>query len=561
MMSMTRNLGIGALCAALCACGGSSDNAPPPSGGQPPPMAMSSKDAARLLEQATFGPTPAEVTRVAALGFNAYLAEQLAAPATAYSGFSYVPHTAPADCKHDASNPTDAASLCARDNYSLFQVQRQFFQHALTGPDQLRQRVAFALSQIFVVSGTEIYEAYGMAAYQNMLLKDAFVNFRQLLEDVTLSPAMGHYLDMVDSAKLNPANGDLPNENYARELLQLFSLGVYQLNPDGSLMLDASNQAQPTYDQSVIQGLAAAFTGWTCAPIGTAELSWGSPLNYQAPMQSIPGYHDTGAKKLVGGATAPAGQGPEADLKAALDSVFNHPNVGPFIGRQLIQHLVTSNPSPAYVARVAAVFADNGQGVRGDMGAVVKAVLADVEARGDAPTDPEAGHLREPALFVTTLLRGLGAQSDGLYPRAQLAGMGQPLFTPPTVFNYYPPGYQLPGTMRLAPEFYIQNAATGLSRANFVNQLLFGGGAAADPTVAGSSGTSVDLSPLVGSPPLSADQLVDEIDTRLLHGSLSSPAHALIVTAVNAAPSSDPLGQVKAAAYLIASSAQFQVEH
>jgi Protein of unknown function (DUF1800) len=223
--------------------------------------------------------------------------------------------------------------------------------------------------------------------------------------------------------------------------------------------------------------------------------------------------------------------------------------------------LVTSNPTPAYVARVAAVFADNGQGVRGDMGAVVKAVLQDVEARGDAPSDPQAGHLREPALFVTTLLRGLGAQSDGVYPRAQMAGMGQPLFTPPTVFNYYPPGYQLPGGTRLAPEFYIQDAATGLSRANFVNQLIFGGGAAADPTVTGSSGTRVDLSPLVGSPPLSPDQLVDEIDTRLVHGSLSTQAHAVIVTAVNAAATSDPLGQVKAAAYLVASSAQFQVEH
>lgn len=560
-MRTSRNIGFGALCAALCACGGGDDGAPPTGVQPPPPVAMSTQDTARLLEQATFGPTASEVTRVAALGFDAYIKEQLAEPATAYTGFSYVPHTAPANCKHDPTDPTGAASMCARDNYSLFQVQRQFFQHALTGPDQLRQRVAFALSQIFVVSGTEIYEAYGMAAYQNLLLRDAFGNFRQLLEDVTLSPVMGRYLDMVDSGKFSPQDGSLPNENYARELLQLFSLGVYRLNPDGSPVLDANGQPQPTYDQSVIQGLAAAFTGWTFAPVGSAALRWESTANYQAPMESVASYHDTGSKVLVSGATAAAGQTAEADVKAALDSIFNHPNVGPFIGKQLIQHLVTSNPSPAYVARVSAVFADNGQGIRGDMAAVVKAVLGDIEARGDAPGDPEAGHLREPALFITTLLRGLGAQSDGVYLRAQVIGMGQTIFIPPTVFNYYPPGYQLPGTSRLAPEFYIHNAATALSRANFVNQFINSGGQAADPTVTGSSGTSVDLTALVGSPALSPDQLVDEISTRLLHGALSTQAHAAIVTAVNAAPAGDPLGQVKAATYLIASSAQFQVEH
>jgi uncharacterized protein (DUF1800 family) len=522
---------------------------------------MSTKDTARLLEQATWGPIPSEVTRVSALGFDAYMKEQLAAPATAYSGFTYVTHTAPADCKGDGSSPPDEASLCARDNYSLFQVQRQLFQHALTGPDQLRQRVAFALSQIFVVSGTEIYEAYGMAAYQNMLLQDAFVNFRQVLEDVTLSPVMGRYLDMATNAKANPATGALPNENYARELMQLFSLGVYKLNPDGSQLLDASGQLQPTYDQDVIQGMAAAFTGWTMAPVGSATLSWFDTINYQSPMQSMASYHDTTAKMLVGGATSPAGQTPEADLKVALDAVFNHPNVGPFIGKQLIQHLVTSNPSPAYVARVSAVFANNGQGVRGDMAAVVTAVLSDVEARGDEPSDPEAGHLREPALFITTLLRGLGAQSDGVYPRAQMAGMGQSLFTPPTVFNYYPPGYQLPGTTRLAPEFYIQNAATALNRSNFVNQLIFNGGATPDATVTGSTGTSVDLTALVGTPALSPDQLVAEINTLLLHGSLSSQAQALIVNAVSAAATDDPLAQVKTAAYLVGTSPQFQVEH
>jgi uncharacterized protein (DUF1800 family) len=522
---------------------------------------MSGTDAARLLEQATFGPTPSEVTRIAALGFNGYMQEQLAKPAIGYPGFTFVPHTAPTNCRYDASAPTSAASICARDNYSLFQVQRQFFENALTGSDQLRQRVAFALSQIFVVSGTEIYEAYAMAAYQNMLLNDAFGNFRQLIEDVTLSPVMGHYLNMAQNAKANPALGTAPNENYARELMQLFSIGVYQLNADGSLMLDANNQPQPTYDQNVIEGFSSVFTGWTYPPQAGANSVWINPINYQGTMVSFPNYHDTGTKLLLNGVTVPAGQTPEADLKLALDTVFNHPNVGPFIGKRLIQHLVTSNPSPAYIARIAAVFANNAQGVRGDLAAVVQAILGDVEARGDAPSDPNAGHLREPALFITSVLRALGGQSDGVFPRGQIAGMGQPLFTPPTVFNFYPPSYQLPGTTTLAPEFFIQDAATVLARANFVNQLVFSGGAKPDPSVTGSTGTTLNLGAFVGVPPVSADALVDELNTQLMHGSLSSSAHSLIVAAVNAAPATDPLGQVKAAAYLIATSSQFQVEH
>jgi uncharacterized protein (DUF1800 family) len=531
---------------------------PPP----PPPVTLSAADAQRLLEQATFGPTPSEVTRVAALGFDAYIAQQEATAATGYVGFTYVPHTAPTSCRSDPTAPTSTASICARDNYSLYQVQRQFFENALTGGDQLRQRVAFALSQIFVTSGVEIYEAYGMAAYQNMLLNDAFGNYRQLIEDVTLSPVMGRYLTMAQNAKADPAAGAEPNENYARELMQLFSIGLYQLNPDGSQMLDANQNPLPTYNESVVQGFAATFTGWTYAPMNGAAVNFFSdPINYQAPMVSVASYHDTTAKLLLNGVTTPTGQTPEADLKLALDTIFNHANVGPFIGKQLIQHLVTSNPSPAYVARVAAVFADDGTGVRGNLAAVVRAILGDAEARGDAPSSPDAGHLREPALFITTLLRGLGAQSDGVYLRSQSSAMGQPVFSPPTVFNYYPPGYQLPGTSTLGPEFFIQTAATALARNNFVNQLILNGGATPDATVTASTGTTVNLNALLGSPVYSPDQLVNELNGLLMHGSLSSAAHAAIVPAVEAAPSSDPLGQVKAATYLLATSPQFQVEH
>jgi uncharacterized protein (DUF1800 family) len=518
---------------------------------------MGVTDATRLLEQATFGPTPSEVTRVAALGFDAYMAEQTAMPATGYTGFTYVPHVATPDCQHTPAAPAGAGSICARDNYSLFQLQRQFFENALTGPDQLRQRIAFALSQIFVVSGEKLPEAYGMAAFQNLLLNDAFSNFRQLLEDVTLSPAMGWYLDMANNAKADPARGTAPNQNYAREVLQLFSIGENKLNPDGSLALDANDRPQATYDQSVIEGFSSIFTGWTFAPLRSAQSAWRNPINFQGTMISFPEQHDPGTKLLLDGAVVPPGQTPAADLKMALDAVFNHPNVGPFISERLIQHLVTSNPSPAYVARVASVFADNGLGVRGDLAAVVKAILADVEARGDSPSQPDGGHLREPALFMTAVLRALGGRSDGVFLCSQIAAMGQPLFTPPTVFNFYPPSYELPGTKLLAPEFFIQNAATALVRSNFLNQLVLGGGAAADPTVKGSIGTTVDLSSFVGAPP---DILVNQLSARLLHGSLSAAAHNAIVPAINLIPASDALGRIRTAAYLTAASQQFQVE-
>jgi uncharacterized protein (DUF1800 family) len=547
------------LALALTACGGGSagsgSTAPPP---PPPPTSLSTADAGRLLEQATFGPTATEVLRVSALGLDGYLSEQLAAPASGYRGFSFVPHTAAPGCIYDPTAPTGPSSLCARDNYSLFQVQRRLFTNALGAPDQLRQRVAFALSQIMVVSGTEIYEAYGMAAYQNLLLNDAFGNFRQLIEDVTLSPVMGRYLDMANNDKPDPARGTSPNENYARELMQLFSIGLFKLNADGTQVLDATGQPIPTYDQNVIEGFSSVYTGWTYAPRPGVGSQWTNPINYEGSMVSFPAHHDGGSKLLLDGLVVPAGQTPEQDLKVALDAVFNHPNVGPFIGLRLIEHLVTSNPSPAYVARVSAVFADDGSGVRGNLAAVVRAILSDPEARGDAPALADGGHLREPVLFITTVLRGLGGQSDGVLLRAEAAAMGQPIFTPPTVFNFYPPGYQLVGTTSRGPEFFIHDATTALARANFVNQLLYGGGAAADPTVTGSTGTTLDLGALAAA--ATPEALVGQLNQQLLHGSLSTAAGSVVLTAVNAVAASDSLGRARAATYLVATSPQFQVE-
>jgi uncharacterized protein (DUF1800 family) len=521
---------------------------------------MSQADATRLLEQASFGPTSADIGHAQAIGAAAWIDEQLAQPATGYQGFSYVPHVAPANCVSDGV-PSSAATLCARANYTLFEVQRRFFVNALTGPDQLRQRVAWALSQIFVVSGTEIYEAYAMADYQNMLLNDAFGNYRQLIEDVTLSPVMGRYLDMVNNDKPNPTLGTTPNENYARELLQLFSIGVQMLNADGTPQLDTQGQSIPTYNQSVVEGFSYLFTGWTFAPRPAATSQFPNPINYDGTMVSFPDHHFSSAGPLLAGCNLPAGQTPEQDLKYALDCVFQHPNVSPFISLRLIQHLVTGNPTPAYVGRVSAVFANDGHGVRGNLAAVVRAILLDHEARGDAPSVPGSGHYREPVLFMTTLLRSLGGQSDGVYLRAAAAGMSQNVFTSPTVFNYYPPGYTLPGTQTLAPEFFITDAATALTRANFVNRLIFGGGVAPDSTVTGATGTTLDLTALASAP--DTQTLVNNLSTVLLHGSLSNAAASAIAAAAkSSAPgaSTAGLGQAQIAAYLVATSPQFQVE-
>jgi uncharacterized protein (DUF1800 family) len=552
----------------LSACGGGSSgtaatsSAPaaistPTQAAIPASAAPTVADASRLLEQATFGVTASDLANVQSVGISAYLAAQLIAAPSQYTGFSYASHTAPGGCQDDGT-ASDAASICARDQYSNFQVQRQFFIHALHDSDQLRQRVAFALSQIFVVSGIEIYEAYGMANYQNMLLRDAFANYRTILQDVTLSPVMGHYLDMANNARANAAAGTEPNENYGREIMQLMSVGVYALNADGSQQLDASGAPIPTYNQAVVDGFSAAFTGWTYPPIAGATAHFGDAINYEGVMIPLGAEHEPAPKLLLNGLMSASNQTPEQDLNTALDDIFNHPNVGPFIGKQLIQHLVTSNPSPAYVARISAVFANNGQGVRGDMGAVVTAILTDTEARGDAPAASDFGHLREPALFVAATFRSLGGQSDGELLASASAAMGQPIYGAATVFNYYPPSNLLAGTSTLAPEFAIDDAATVLARANFANTVIMQGGAGADPTVAGSTGTSLNLASFAATSDPAA--LVAQLNQTLMHGSLSDQASSVIQVAVSAQGTANPLAEAKTAVYLIVSSGQFQVE-
>jgi uncharacterized protein (DUF1800 family) len=510
-------------------------------------------DAVRFLEQATFGPTEATIQEVMQKGPALALEEQFGKPMSGYGTFTFIDPDPGRGC------PEGSADTCYRDNYTVFPLQRAFFRNAVGASDQLRQRAAFALSQILVISGAELETMHGIGYYQQLLMNFALANFRDLLQEITLSPAMGEYLDMVNNPKPDPARGIEPNENYARELLQLFTIGEVELNADGTRRLDANGEPIPTYDQDTVENLARALTGWTYPPRPGATTRFPNPIYYLGRMVPFAAQHDTGAKVLFGSQPIQAGGTAQVDLNAALDIIFNHPNVGPFIGRQLIQHLVTSNPTPAYVARVTAAFNNNGQGVRGDMRAVLRAILLDAEARGDAKTVADYGKLREPALLVTSVARALNGSSDGVYLLAQATAMGQSVFQAPSVFNFYPPNFPAPGTTLDGPPFKIMLTGTILNRANFANRILFGGNVNPDATVAGATGTQLNLQPfqaLAGNP----DQLLDRLNLIFMHNTLSPQARQAILTAVNAYAANDPLGRVRQAAYLIATSAQYQVE-
>ena len=511
-----------------------------------------SPDTVRFLEQATFGPTEALVAQVTAQGFQAYLDQQFAAPVSSLGTYAVVLQGPAQVC------PAGAPANCYRDNFTGFLPAVEFFHDALTGEDQLRQRVAFALGQILVASGEEVRRTYAIADYQQLLLADAFGNFRQILEDVTLSPAMGQYLNMVNNDKPNAAAGTNPNENYARELLQLFSIGLVKLQPDGTVVTDGSGMPVATYDQNVIDGFARVFTGWTYPTIAGLLQKTHNPPYFRGAMEAVASNHDTLAKTLLDGVTLPAGQTAAKDLSDALDLVFHHPNVGPFIGKQLIQFLVTSNPTPAYVARVSAAFADDGSGVRGDMKAVVRAILLDPEARGASKSDPGYGKLREPALLAAGLARALGVQSDGVFLRNASVALEQDVYQAPSVFSFYPPNYPLAGTSLVSPPSELLDSTSALQRSNFVYALLFRT-IAPDATVANATGTTAPLTDFTGSA-TDSGVLADRLAALLMHGTMPPGMRQAVVSAADAVDASDPVGRVRAAAYVIATSAQFQVE-
>ena len=514
-------------------------------------------DAVRLLKQASFGPTAAEIDRVTSIGASAWLTEQFAANTSRYTPREYVPQTRPDACVNVTTPPITATSYCQRDNYSLFPTQLEFYKQAITGNDQLRQRAAWALSQLFVVSQVDVNLPYGMGDYQQMLRDNAFVNFRTLLEKVTLHPAMGRFLDMANNQKTT-STGISPNENYAREILQLFAVGVNLLNDDGTDRKGLDGKPIPAYTQEEIKGFARVFTGWTYPTrAGVTPTTRLNGQNLAGTMEARETYHDTTVKDLLGSATAPAGTTAYADMTAALDNIFNYSNVPPFVSKFMIQKLVTGSPSPSYVQRVATVFKNNGSGVRGDMKAVINAILTDIEARGVSKYEPSYGHLNEPVLMITGLARALSAQTDGFYFYNTGNAMAQAVFAAPSVFNYYAPDHVIASANVVSPEFGIFNSSTALSRINFANATLYGS-INISGALFGATGTQFDWTPFT-SVAADSNALLNRVNEIMFAGKLTASTRAVMKTAIDAVAATDTTGRARTALYLSIAAPEAQI--
>ena len=430
-------------------------------------------DASRFASQATFGLDYAEIEALAAEGKEAWLDRQFSLPIGSHNSIVA-----------DLVQRRDAGEFAAyEDDIEFLVMFRRFawWHRTVTASDVLRQRVAFALSEILVVSDNVddlIINPYAMSDYYDTLLTQAFGNFRDLLREITLHPSMGVYLSHVNNRRSDPANNIFPDENYAREVMQLFSIGLFELELDGSLKLDTSGAPIPTYSNTEIREFAKIFTGLSFG--GPNAFFGNTDPNFLAPMQMFDAEHEPGSKRLLNGTIVPAGQTGMQDIDAAIENLFNHPNVGPFIGKQLIQRLVTSNPSPNYIERVARAFNDNGSGVRGDMRAVVRAVLLDAEATAPANLSSSFGKLREPVVRYASLLRQLGASSsDGLIANAgfvlQELTKQHPL-SAPSVFNFFLPTHSPTGEIGsaglVAPEFQITTSTTIVGITNLADYVL-----------------------------------------------------------------------------------------
>jgi uncharacterized protein (DUF1800 family) len=571
---------LGVLGVVLAACGGGGGGGGGSGGVNDPaaidlsqPKPTSLIDATRLADQASMGNTEALQAEIMQKGAAVWVNEQMALNSSRYTlGGNDTIHTVKVEdfCRNQRPNDPE----CWRDYFSSEPLLWDFYRNALRQSDQLRQRVALALKQIVVISNYEVEGTYGQREYHNMLLANAFGNYRDVLYKVSLSPAMGDYLDNVNNDK------DKPNENFARELLQLFALGTCELNADGSLK---SGQCVPTYNNDMVRNYAYALTGWTF-PKGGQSIYGCYPdkanCRYQkGDMEPRSGAHDANQRALLGGVVKPASSTAPQALELVLNSIMNHPNTGPFIGKQLIQHLVTSNPSGAYVQRVANAFNTGkygpfGAGQRGDLKATVAAVLLDQEARRET-NDANFGRLREPALVFTGTLRAMGGQTDGdPFGYWQGDALRQHMFRSPSVFNFYPPDYPLAGTPLKAPQFGILNANTGLARMNYVNWLIYGSHGRKtnnerNTSIPGAIPTTINLASFDADAQDPA-KLVDRMAKLALGGRWSPAARQAVIDAVAAfetknmdGPNEDGQGykreRAKAAAYLIFSSPQYNV--
>lgn len=541
------------------------------------------KEAARFLMQASFGPTAKSIDDVMNMGYEAWIDAQVAAP--------QIRHLPLFEARLEEIGLAVNPPMKEAEEAYLRDLQRSdiWWESAIWGDDQLRQRVAYALSQIFVISNVSdalFNDSRGIANYHDLLAEHAFGNYRDLMGAVTLNPMMGEYLSMVRNEKADPARNIRPDENYARELMQLFTIGLVELNLDGSVKLDSGGEPIPTYGQDEVKALARVFTGWNHATI-SAWWQWPAGSAYEIqPMQAFPEYHDDGEKTLFGDQVIPAGQTPAQDIDSALNILFAHPNVAPFISKQLIQHLVTSNPSPAYVERVAGVFNDNGAGVKGDLGAVVKAILLDDEARNGHITNPNTfGKLKEPVLKVSALWRAFKAQGvrvqeeDGSISQNRLRYRGtdrvygQRPYGSFSVFNFYRPDYQPPGVIKdadlYAPEFQIHTESQLMTATNGIGDTIFYRDAQQSSAQTEFAMSFWDMYPprlyLVEEKTLAAtpQQLLDRINLLLMAGQMSDAMYTEILGYLNMQPSGSGFEQemmVYDAINLVAASPQFAVQ-
>ncbi len=548
-LSTTAALVASAATLAACGGGGSSDagggSAPPPpvpAPPPPPPVKPTDAEAARFLAQATFGARADDIAAIKANGYGAWLDAQFALPVTAGHFDWLVAQGYAVDANKNTFNGVD----------------NTLWRKLLSAPDLLRQRVVLALSEIFVISMAGIpvtWRGFAVAAYVDMLEQRAFGTYRDLLEGVSLSCGMGVYLNMRGNQKEDPKTGRVPDENYAREVMQLFSIGLVQLNDDGSPKRDANGKALETYTQSNITDLARVFTGWDFDGASATD-----PAFMRKPMVNNPARFSTGAKKVLTVDIPSTADGPTA-MKTALDTLANHPNVGPFIGRQLIQRLVCSNPSPAYIARISAVWSNNGAGVRGDLKAVIRAILLDTEARS-IPTAPGAGKLREPLqrfiqwgrTFGVTSPTGVWNIGDASNPSTRL---GQSPLRSPSVFNFFRPGYVPPGSdlglnAVTAPEFQLCNETTVAGFLNFMQTALQNGVGEVKANYIAEIALATD-----------ATALVNDIGLRLAGGTLSSATTTAIATAVAsiaATTDAGKLNRVLASILLVMASPEYQIQ-
>ena len=533
---------------ALSACGGGNEPPPPPPPTPTPSPLITRADAARFLTQATFGPTEADIDAVVAQGYERWLDAQLTTPPS-------VSHQAQWDIRNQAlgGGPLPVGGVGA----SRAHLPYSFWKQAVSGNDQVRARVAYAWSQVFVISAADSstgFNARGIANYMDMLNERALGKYRHLLEGVSLHPSMGLYLNSKGNRKGDPETGRVPDENYAREVMQLFSIGLYQLNTDGSPKMHAG-APQNTYGPDDVTNLAKVFTGWSyaCPSLSDSCFKYGQQNGQRdtdrliKPMQAYPQFHETTQKKFLG-ATIPdqgTNANPVASMKVALDTLAAHPNVGPFMAKQLIQRMVTSNPSTAYVERTAKAFDES----RGDLKALVKAVLLDPEARNASVAAGNSfGKVREPLLRATAFLRAFGATSDsGDYIIGNTddpgLSLGQTVMHSPSVFNFYRPGFKptngdLAQAGLLAPEMQITHETSLAGYANTMRSWVNVGAGSAGHD--GNSTTGRDVKPAYLKNPgdsliAQADNpvaLVNSVNQRLLFGAMPAALKTEIVSAI-----------------------------